>query len=122
MALGQIPWNKGKKIKEQYGGDRVKFPDEIMYTEKSPCRRGTVKARIIEDGHIPYECAICKMPPFWMGKPLTLILDHINGIRDDNRLTNLRFVCSNCDSQLDTYKSRNIGKNMERAVQGTNRT
>ena len=45
----------------------------------------------------------------WCGKPMPLILDHINGINNDNRLENLRFVCSNCDSQLDTYKSRNKG-------------
>jgi hypothetical protein len=39
---------------------------------------------------------------------MVLILDHINGYNNDNRIENLRFVCSNCDSQLDTYKSRNI--------------
>lgn len=27
-----------------------------------------------------------------------------------NRIENLRFVCSNCDSQLDTYKSKNKKK------------
>lgn len=43
----------------------------------------------------------------WQGKPMPLILDHINGINNDNRLENLRFVCSNCDSQLPTYKSKN---------------
>ena len=32
---------------------------------------------------------------------------HNNGIAWDNRIENLRFVCSNCDSQLPTYKSRN---------------
>lgn len=41
-----------------------------------------------------------------MGKPLVLILDHKNGVNNDNRLENLRFVCSNCDSQLETYKNR----------------
>jgi len=44
-----------------------------------------------------------------MGKPMPLILDHINGINNDNRIENLRFVCSNCDTQLPTYKSKNIG-------------
>jgi single-stranded DNA-specific DHH superfamily exonuclease len=38
---------------------------------------------------------------------MPLILDHINGINDDNRLENLRFLCSNCDSIQDTYKSKN---------------
>ena len=55
-------------------------------------------------------CACCGIEAIWNGKPMPLILDHINGINDDNRLENLRFVCSNCDSQLDTYKARNKRK------------
>ena len=35
------------------------------------------------------------------------VIDHINGINNDNKLTNLRWVCPNCDSQLDTYGSKN---------------
>lgn len=41
-------------------------------------------------------------------KKLTLILDHINGHNNDNRLENLRWVCPNCDQQLNTSKGRNI--------------
>ena len=43
----------------------------------------------------------------WQGKPLELRLDHINGDHFDNNLTNLRWICPNCDSQLDTYCGRN---------------
>ena len=35
-----------------------------------------------------------------------LILDHINGVRDDNRLENLRIVCPNCAATLDTHCGR----------------
>jgi len=55
-------------------------------------------------------CECCKIGPEWMGKPMPLILDHINGVNNDNRLENLRFVCSNCDTQLETYKSKNRKK------------
>lgn len=51
-------------------------------------------------------CYICKIDT-WNGKPLVLILDHINGDASNNNKENLRFVCPNCDSQLDTYKSKN---------------
>jgi hypothetical protein len=35
-----------------------------------------------------------------------LILDHVNGIRNDNRLENLRIVCPNCAATLDTHCGR----------------
>jgi len=53
------------------------------------------------------KCAICGMAPEWNGKPLVFILDHIDGHASNNKRENLRCICPNCDSQLDTYKSRN---------------
>ena len=37
---------------------------------------------------------------------MSLILDHINGVRDDNRLENLRIVCPNCAATLETHCGR----------------
>lgn len=52
-------------------------------------------------------CAICGIPNQWNGKELKFILDHIDGDASNNYESNLRLVCPNCDSQLDTYKSKN---------------
>lgn len=53
-------------------------------------------------------CQICKLSE-WMGKPMPLVLDHIDGNSENNALTNLRVICNNCDAQTDTYKGRNKG-------------
>jgi hypothetical protein len=55
-------------------------------------------------------CAICGAGATWLGLPLALIVDHIDGDASNNARENLRLVCPNCDSQLPTYKSRNWGK------------
>jgi hypothetical protein len=52
-------------------------------------------------------CAICGIKNVWNEKSIIFVLDHINGDASNNMRNNLRLVCPNCDSQLDTYKSKN---------------
>lgn len=56
---------------------------------------------------------ICNQEPEWNGKKMVLVFDHINGIRNDNRLSNLRFVCPNCNSQLPTTCRKGCEKRIE---------
>ena len=64
------------------------------------------------------KCAICEISPEWNGKKLVFIVDHIDGHASNNKRSNLRCICPNCDSQLDTYKSKN--KNGERVYYKNN--
>lgn len=53
------------------------------------------------------KCAICGIGRIWNGKSINFVLDHIDGDASNNSEENLRLICPNCDSQLDTYKSKN---------------
>ena len=83
-----------------------RLPEEQVFTENGSMRRHGVKRRYIEKFGAD-RCAVCELPALWNGSTLTLILDHINGIYNDNRIENLRLVCPNCNSQLETHCSRN---------------
>lgn len=79
---------------------------EDILKENCKHQRTVLRRYIIKNNLIPYKCAICGCTE-WQGKTLSLELDHINGINNDNRLENLRFLCPNCHSQTTTYGSRN---------------
>ena len=91
-------------------GVNRKVSNEELFIQNSKHGRTVVRKRVIQENLIPYKCAICGQEPEWNGKPMPLILDHINGIRDDHRLNNLRFVCGNCNLQLDTTNGKNNSK------------
>jgi len=57
---------------------------------------------------LPNECSICKIAE-WTGKPVPLVLDHVDGHSENNFPSNLRLVCGNCDMLLPTYKNKNNG-------------
>lgn len=80
--------------------------DEI-FVENGVVGRGTLRKRILRDNLIEYKCFKCKQDNNWYGEELVLVLDHANGINNDNRLKNLRFVCPNCNSQLPTHCKKN---------------
>ena len=115
LQKGNTPWNQGKVIGRLPHWDQ-KYPLDEVLTENSTYSRTNLKKRLVNENLIEYKCACCGIGPEWNGKPMPLILDHINGVNNDNRLENLRFVCSNCDTQLDTYKSRNIKKKNGRLI------
>lgn len=66
-----------------------------------------LKRRLIREGLLEDKCYICGCGPEWRGEFLVLVLDHINGTHNDNRIENLRVLCPNCDSQTATYGGRN---------------
>jgi len=99
---------KSKKGKNCRFCTRIDHDDLFVINCKH--RRRIVKLAIIRDKLILYECSICKLKDSWNNKPITLQLDHINGINNDNRLSNLRFLCPNCHSQTTTFCGANTKK------------
>jgi hypothetical protein len=75
--------------------------DEILIRD-SDYDRGNLKKRLLASGLFENECSRCGLKD-WMGEPLTMHLDHINGDCINNRIENLRMLCPNCHAQTPTY-------------------
>ena len=68
--------------------------------------RAHLKERLFVEGVKARRCELCGQDENWRGRRMSLILDHINGTPDDNRLENLRVVCPNCAATFDTHCAR----------------
>ena len=86
----------------------IKRTEENVFIENSTASQATLRRWYKKGNYTEYKCSICGQEPIWQGKELTLILDHINGSNHDDRLENLRWVCPNCNQQLDTTNGKNL--------------
>lgn len=107
--------NRLRQVIQEYDIDishfHQKFPikrtEENIFVENSTATQKVLRRWYQKGNYTPYKCSICGQEPFWNGKPLIMILDHINGHNHDDRLENLRWVCPNCNYQLDTTNGKN---------------
>jgi len=84
-----------------------KIKNEDVFKEESTIRISNYKQSLKKIKL--YECEICHISK-WLENEISLEIDHINGINNDNRLENLRFLCPNCHSQTINFRGRNIKK------------
>ncbi len=98
--------NKGRQF------IREKSALSSILIEHSSFNRSHLKIRLLKEGVLKNECYLCGQLPIWNDKPLSLQLDHINGVSDDNRVNNLRILCPHCHSQTANF----AGKNKHRQI------
>ena len=105
-----LSWNKQKfcnsKCSSDY--DKNKRYKDYLENQESFCYvrdMKFIKQHILVEQNC--RCLICDIKNEWNNKPMIFILDHIDGNASNNMKENLRLICHNCDSQLDTYKSKN---------------
>lgn len=83
-----------------------KTPTEEYLSNERPIGSFRLKNRLLREGYFEHRCSSCGLIE-WLGDPIPLELDHINGDSQDNRLNNIRLLCPNCHSLTPTYRGKN---------------
>lgn len=92
-------WNCGENYK--HFGKNFSL-EEILVKDSTYTSSNNIKHKLFDSGLKENKCEECGLTE-WMGKKISLHLDHINGDNLDHRIENLRILCPNCHSQTETY-------------------
>lgn len=98
----------GKGSNKYKTSNYKKKPEDILILRNNDRRQKhyVLKRALIEIG-IEYKCNICGIKE-WLDQKLHLDIHHKNGNWLDDRKENLQFLCPNCHSLTDNFRSKNI--------------
>ena len=107
------PCAKCGKLLTSKGAKHCRSCAPIVRMEKAArgthevARDGTRRAMLLRSRS--RVCEICGLNE-WMGKPIQIEMDHVDGDHANNADSNLRLICPNCHAQTPTYKGNNYGR------------
>jgi hypothetical protein len=96
---------KGKSKFPNGSPKKVFSLEDWNNNKKIQVSRACILDNIRKYNLIEYKCQKCLINT-WNNKELSLDLDHINGVNDDHRKDNLRYLCPNCHSQTKTFRNK----------------
>lgn len=127
-------YNNQKKIKicdqcsNQCRNDRKFCSHECRVESIKEGRHGVIKRRgkatsdrtarryLLETGD--GSCETCNRRT-WLGQPISLTIDHIDGNPSNHSLENIRLICWNCHAQTETFGIKNKGNGRKKRHKNT---
>ena len=94
-------------VKRAFARNKNIWSIDNIFCKDSNYHRPNLRVAVLRFNIMEYRCSKCNNDGMWQGEELQLDLDHINGISNDNRIKNLRFLCPNCHRQTKTWGGKN---------------
>jgi Zn finger protein HypA/HybF involved in hydrogenase expression len=104
-AIGDLSINLEKLF---LNNAKMRMEKDVVERKTNPKIQRRDLKKILELSGVEEKCNICGLNS-WMGNPIVCHIDHRDGDRNNNDLTNLRYLCPNCHSQTATFGGKNLG-------------
>jgi hypothetical protein len=87
------------------GGKKSSWQEVLIRRSSGRRQKAHLLRRALIESGREYHCEApgCSTKDQWLGRPITLHVDHLNGDWLDDRPQNLVFLCPNCHSQTPNY-------------------
>ena len=80
--------------------------EDILKGNYPQFQSNKLRIRLLNEGYFEAKCYCCNLTT-WLGRPIPLELEHIDGNSSNHKLENLTLLCPNCHSFTDTYRGKN---------------
>jgi hypothetical protein len=106
-GLSTEHWTGQSHLRGQRNPHVPKIPLARLLVKGSTYHSNKLRRRLLAEGVFRAFCSNCGQDE-WLGQKIPLELDHIDGDRQNNLLSNIRLVCPNCHALTPTYRGRNV--------------
>lgn len=97
--------NYGRKFQNKNDPRKISLK-EIIEGKHPSYQTLKLKNRLFLEGYKEKFCEVCHNS-MWLGQPIALELDHIDGNSNNHLFENLRIICPNCHAMTKTYRGKN---------------
>lgn len=108
IKYGCFKTNQSGKGTNKTSGTKIPLID-ILEGKHPQYQSNKLRIRLLEEKIFEYKCYTCNNVE-WLGKPIPLELEHIDGDFSNHLRYNLTIICPNCHAFTDTYRGKNVNK------------